>query len=103
MSSVGADIIPLINEDRGLDESLLNIGRECVYHGTNPLVSKTKKAQPNTNYVGLSVDSRCNWSNRYKVAGTPAMEKKYDSVQIIATTLANKEKREITRGNNLKK
>lgn len=80
MGSIGIGIIPLINQDGTLEDSLLNIlvetsiNLECISHGTNLLMSKLdNKAQPNTNYVGLSVDG-FRWNNKYTVTGAPAME-----------------------------
>lgn len=79
MGSIGIGIIPLINKDGSLEDSLLNIlvetsiDLECISHGTNLLMSKFEKAQPNTNYAGLSVD-KYKWKNKYIVTGAPAME-----------------------------
>lgn len=79
MGSVGLGIIPLINQDGTLEDSLLNIlvetsiDLECVSHGTNLLMKQHSRPQPNTNYAGLPVD-RLKWTNKYTVTGAPAME-----------------------------
>lgn len=79
MGSVGIGIIPLINQDGSLEDSVLNIlvetsiDLECLSHGTNLLMSKFDKPQPNTNYAGLSVD-KYKWTNKYTVTGAPSME-----------------------------
>lgn len=79
MGSVGVGIIPLLNKDGSLEDSVLNImvetyiDLECISHGTNLLMGKYDKPQPNTLYTGLAID-KLKWSNKYTAAGAPAVE-----------------------------
>lgn len=79
MGSVGVGIIPLLNKDSSLEDAILNImietviDLECVSHGTNLLMSKFDKPQPNTLFSGLAVD-KYKWNNKYTITGAPAVE-----------------------------
>lgn len=79
MGSVGVGIIPLLNKDESLEDAILNImvetfiEIECISHGTNLLMSKFDKPQPNTLFTNLAVD-KYKFSNKYTLAGAPAVE-----------------------------
>lgn len=79
MGSVGIGIIPLLNADGTLEDSVLNIlvetsiSIQCASHGTNLLMSNYDRPQPNTNCAGLSIE-KLKWGNKYTVGGHPAME-----------------------------
>lgn len=77
--SLGVGIVPLLNKDGSLEDAILNImvetyiQLECTSHGTNLLMGKYNKPQPNTLFAGLSVD-RYRWNSKYAMTGAPAVE-----------------------------
>lgn len=79
IGSVGVGIIPLLNKDGSLEDAILNImvetciQLECTSHGTNLLMGKYDKPQPNTLFSSLSVD-KIKWNSKYTIAGAPAVE-----------------------------
>lgn len=79
MDSIGIGILPLINQDSTLEDSLLNIlvetsiNLECVSRRKNLLMSAFDYPQPNTNYTGLSID-KYRWKVKYTIHGAPSME-----------------------------
>ncbi|CAK1591710.1 unnamed protein product [Parnassius mnemosyne] len=79
MGSIGVGIIQLLNKDGSLEDVILNIivettiDIECISHGTNLLMGKYSRVQPNTLFTGLAID-KYNWNNRYTVAGAPVVD-----------------------------
>jgi len=79
LHSLGIGIVPLMNKDESLENSVLNIMVETEIilegesHGTNVLMHESGYAQPNTYKVGLKSYKR-SFLNAFGVDGRPLLD-----------------------------